>query len=600
LGARIAGGPSEVYAAHAVTRGRLNLCLTCRDVQPDAAGGLARATRELAQALGAEGHTVHLLTNSTADAFPDLTGVSVTPVFAASTSGRFGNPERDTASDNLRHAAAVHREVLRIHGRTAVDAVLAPLWRSEGVVCALDDRFPTVVSCMTSIQTTIDLDPPTRRIPDIDERLALERESLRRCRFLHGLTDAVLSKTISDHQLEPEATVVIGRGLRDRGVPRRQRTAPDGPVKVLFVGRIERRKGVDTLLEAARELVEAGLGVTFTLAGPNADPDYYDGLEREACRHPGLRQRVRFTGQVSDDALLALYAEADIVCVPSRYESHGIVLLEAMMSAKPILTCNAGGIDEVITPGHDALAVAPDDARALATALRRLVSEPELRDRLGAAARETFAVRFDARSVARAMQSFLAEVGALHRARVPAAQTVGEQLQELLTQVLRLDPPAAAKASRELLSLPRRTSEQSGVATERDQLRADRDQLRVARDQLRAELEQATATVQSQAAMLAVLQQHDETLRRIEAGGWWRLRGRLLPLLRLGERLRQSRQRRPAQARTSLPSVPVATGATNANAPSSPIGGAETTPIPLTGAAAVSSAAPASLAPAEK
>jgi glycosyltransferase involved in cell wall biosynthesis len=437
-----------------VTGAKLNLCLACRDVEPDSAGGLARATRELAVALAADGHEVHLLTNRPSTTVAELPGVFVTPLRAAPATGRFAMAGRDTAAQNLMHAAAVYREVRHIHEHTRpVDAVLTPLWRSEGAVCALDDRFPTIVSCMTSIQTLTEVDPNCGLIPDIGERVALEREALRRCRYLHGLTQAALTKTISDHALTPEATAVISRGLRDRRpaapAPKRVKAAP----QVLFVGRLEHRKGVDTLLTAARSLIADGVDVEFTLAGPSADPHLREAFAVETALHPGLRDRVHFTGEVSDADLVGLYEGADIVCSPSRYESHGIVLLEAMMFGKPIVTCAVGGIGEVITPDHDGLFVAPDDARALAHGLRRLLADPPLQARLGLAARRTYEERFEAQRVARQTHAFMIEVRALQirQLRAPEAETVSERLAGLIAEVLGLDAGAASRASAELL-----------------------------------------------------------------------------------------------------------------------------------------------------
>jgi glycogen(starch) synthase len=437
-----------------VTGGKLNLCLACRDIQPDSAGGLARATRELAVALAADGHQVRLLTNRPSTQVAELPGVFVTPLLGAPAAGRFAHAAPDTAPQNLMHAAAVYREVRRIHEHTRpVDAVLTPLWRSEGAVCALDDRFPTIVSCMTSIQTMTEVDPTCGLIPDIEERVTLEREALRRCRYLHGLTSAALRKTISDHGLDPEVTAVIGRGLIDRRPegPEEERVKP--APQVLFVGRMEHRKGVDTLLAAARHLIDDDLDVEFTLAGPSASRHIREALAEEASRHPGLRDRVRFTGEVSDAELIGLYAEADIVCAPSRYESHGIVLLEAMMFGKPIVTCAVGGIGEVITPDHDGLLVAPDDARALGHELRRLLADPALRARLGTSARRTYEERFEVQGVARQTQAFIAEIHALEarHLRAPEPGTVSARLAELVGDVLGLDASAASQASAELL-----------------------------------------------------------------------------------------------------------------------------------------------------
>ena len=432
--------------------GKLNLCLACRDVQASSAGGLAHATRDLAEALARSGHEVHLLTNRSSAALPDLAGVSIHPLFMSPASGRFADAALDTAPHNIMHAAAVYREVRRIHEQERpVDAVVAPLWRSEGAVCILDHSFPTIVSCMTSIRTLTELGDEWRLIPDIRERVSLEREALRRCQYLHGLTHAALAKTIGDYGLEPASTAVIGRGLRDRRPQARAVAAGDGPLRVLFVGRIERRKGVDTLLAAARELIDERADLTFTLVGPNADPGYRASFEDEASRDSRLAAAIRFTGGVSDSELIRLYCESDIVCLPSRYESHGIALIEAMMFGKPILTCDAGGIGEVVQAGRDALLVAPEDPDALAAGLRRLASDPGLRSRLGAAARETFERRLDVGRAAVQMQTFIEQVIALHNGLDAACDGVAGRLERLLDEVLTLKPGEARAACEELL-----------------------------------------------------------------------------------------------------------------------------------------------------
>ena len=119
--------------------------------------------------------------------------------------------------------------------------------------------------------------------------------------------------------------------------------------------------------------------VRFTLAGANADPSFRESFEREVVDLPHILPAVRFAGHVSDHELDCLFRESDIVCVPSRYESHGVVLLEAMMFGRPIATCDGGGIVEVVDHGRNALVSAPGDVPALVDSLRRLVEDTELR-----------------------------------------------------------------------------------------------------------------------------------------------------------------------------------------------------------------------------
>ncbi len=291
-------------------------------------------------------------------------------------------------------------------------------------------------------------------------RLSLEREALLRSPYLHGLTHEVLSKTIGDFGLTPAATAVIGRGLRDRtgsARSRRNGATPEaagrnnGRPQLLFVGRIERRKGVDTLLDAVGMLLDQGLEFELQLVGPDTDPSFRVRLEREAAQRPRLAHAIGFAGAVSDAQLAQLYADADIVCVPSRYESHGVVVVEAMMFGKPVVICGTGGIGEVVDPGQTALVSPPESPSELAGSIRRLLADDDVRAELGAAARATFERRFESRLVAREMQSFLVDVVSAHRAASRTRRGVKSGLEQLLGAAFSISPEATPAVAAELV-----------------------------------------------------------------------------------------------------------------------------------------------------
>jgi glycogen(starch) synthase len=506
-------------------RGALNLCFACRDVTAGAASGLVRAVCDLAAGLAELGHEVTLLTDATAPA--QVPGVDIRTVSAGRGPGPFADPRPETAAQNLLHAAAVYAAVRRIHERERpVDAVLAPLWRSEGAICLLDDRFPTVISCMTSLQTMVEINGPEPFGPDLSHGLALERAALRRSSYLHGLTAAVLAKTVEDYGLQPVASTVIGRGLRDRAPgpgpgpgPGARAAASNGAVRILFVGRLERRKGVDTLLAAAGRLTEQGTSFRLTLAGPDVEPAIRETFERDARGDPARLAAVEFAGAVSDRELDRLYAESDIFCVPSRYESHGVALVEAMMFGKPIVTCDSGGIGEVVEAEHTALMATPDDADALALELARLAGDADLRARLGTAARERFEQRFMASEVAAQMQDFILSAIAVQRER-RSEVSVGVALRRLIAEAMSLEGEDARRPADALLE----------------------PEL----EQARAELSRLHEAVAAQEQTLEFLSRRDDTLSRIEQGGWWRLRDRILPLLRFATWVRRRSRRRSA------------------------------------------------------
>jgi hypothetical protein len=160
----------------------------------------------------------------------------------------------------------------------------------------------------------------------------------------------------------------------------------------LFVGRLDPRKGIDTLLDAVPS-VFGSCDIHVDIAGP---PDGESPENKFRTLHAGAPwlDRVRFHGAVDDDTKWRLVASADIAVIPSRYESFGLVAVEAMMFGKPVISTRVGGIPEVVEDGVTGIPVPPGDAQALAEAMRRLIGDAELRARMGAAGRQRYLAKF--------------------------------------------------------------------------------------------------------------------------------------------------------------------------------------------------------------
>lgn len=163
----------------------------------------------------------------------------------------------------------------------------------------------------------------------------------------------------------------------------RPETAP--LVDVLYIGRFEHRKGIDVLLAALPHVLAAYPRARFTLIGQDSGDYWQQQFWRE---HPRLeRTRVRFAGKVDAPTLRAAYRDCDVFVAPSRYESFGLIYVEAMAWAKPVVGCRAGGIPEVIADGVCGLLAEPGDPLSLEHALSRLVGDATLRRTQGLAAR---------------------------------------------------------------------------------------------------------------------------------------------------------------------------------------------------------------------
>lgn len=159
------------------------------------------------------------------------------------------------------------------------------------------------------------------------------------------------------------------------------------PLTILFVGRLDKRKGFPTLLEAFLKLKPAYPHARLQVVGPFTpkESEYYQKIA-QARQVTG----IDFVGYVSPEKLPTFYHQADIFCAPSiGFESFGIVLLEAMAAGLPIVASNIAGYRMVLTDGQEGWLTPPGDPEALAQSLGRLLDQPRLRQTMGQQGRLT-------------------------------------------------------------------------------------------------------------------------------------------------------------------------------------------------------------------
>ena len=230
--------------------------------------------------------------------------------------------------------------------RAAADADLIHAhWLPVGGL-ALGLRKPYVLQVWG---TDIEL---ARRLP------AVARPILRRARLVIAASKALAHEAA---ELGAREVRVIPSGI---DVPS-DVAEPADPPEVLYAGRLSAEKGI-------RELVEAAAGMNLVVAG--------DGPLRDEV--PGA------LGFVPHDELLGLYARASVVACPSHREGFGVVCAEAMAHGRAVVAGAVGGLLDLVVDGQTGLLVPPRDPAALRAALERLLSDAELRGRLGLAGRD--------------------------------------------------------------------------------------------------------------------------------------------------------------------------------------------------------------------
>ena len=399
---------------------RLVIVLLSQDYPPRLSGGIARFTADLARGLADRGHDVHVLTRSEHHSTVDYEHGVWVHRMAAAEMPRSAQADRLAVPRHIwNHSATMLREIERIAGHRSIDVVEAPIWDAEGIAVLLDGRYRLVTSLQTTLRIALESHPEWTRDPAfmrdfVEPMLEIESRLFRESAGIHSISADIARTVETQYGVKlPRTTAIVPLGLDPRPAGHADLT---GETKLLFVGRLERRKGIDTLLAIVPRLLERHPGLGITIAGDDTltDGDGTTFRERFVAAYASnpLLDRIRFEGKVPDDRLYALFASCDIFVAPSRYESFGLIFLEAMMFGKPVVGCRAGGMPEIVADGETGLLAEPGDEESLFVCLDRLAADATLRERLGRRGREVFRERFTAKASAAATEPFLRAVSA--------------------------------------------------------------------------------------------------------------------------------------------------------------------------------------------
>ena len=173
---------------------------------------------------------------------------------------------------------------------------------------------------------------------------------------------------------------------------------------VMYAGRFDERKGIETLVRAfARDEVKSHQNAKLMIVG-GSTPGEKDGIERnrigEIVEELDIADRTEFTGRVKHEDLAYYYAAADVCVVPSHYEPFGLVAIEAMASRTPVIASNVGGLKFSVADYKTGLLVPPKDEVAFAKAIDSTLADNEWRKELGENARKRVEAKFSWNGVA--------------------------------------------------------------------------------------------------------------------------------------------------------------------------------------------------------
>jgi len=404
---------------------RLKIYFVSQGYPPHDTAGIARWTHECARSLTALGHEIHVLTRTYTksshvdyidgiwihyldDKFDDAQ-LYISPV-----------PIPDSVS---RRGTAVLKEIKRCQNVWGVDVVSAPIWDVEGILAAYYLELPIVLSLHTTYALALPFKKDWQanlnyRINHVNKVINAETWLLNNSKHILSNTSEVLKEIDQNYATSlannDNRVSIVPHGFdlansNKKHIPVNKQVVPN-LIKILYVGRVEPRKGTDILLAALLKLNSIDCDLEVNIVGkPDADTEDFSKTVQDLARKINRTTKnikLNFCGHVADEVLEQFYNSADIFVAPSRFESFGLILIEAMARGISVIATDVGGMREVLTHEVDGLLFRPESSEDLASKIRLLVTNLELRKRMALEAEKSYLEKFTGKKMALSLERF--------------------------------------------------------------------------------------------------------------------------------------------------------------------------------------------------
>lgn len=383
----------------------LGIVLVSKGFPPVNETGIARWTWLVAHGLARRGHRVHVLTEASGGientCFRD--GIWVHELVAKDAEGEPFAEMYDIPLALAAWTARVWQETqyLKTFG---LDIASFPIWDLEGIATFDDADLTTLVSLHTTYAMARPFkkewtERPLYGYHFVDRVIAAERQLLSRAPVLIANSKAIVGEIEAVYDLDlADRAPVVPHGTPDPLITRqeawmeRNRAMLAGaPLQLLFAGRFEARKGFDIALQVAK-LLAGRSDIVFRFVGDQLTPDREAWFRQQSFATVFDSPNVHFDGLLERDQLDDAYVCADIVLMPSRFESFGLVAIEAMAAGRPVVGLKSGGLAEILTVenGCSAFDDGPRTAQLIAEGILSLDRERSILAERGRLARRAW------------------------------------------------------------------------------------------------------------------------------------------------------------------------------------------------------------------
>jgi len=389
-------------------------------------GGMNVYVRELGRSLAARGATIDIFTRrqtaDVADVVEFAPGARVVHIDA----GPQRHVDKYDILDYLPEFACGIQRFRALTG-ASYDLIHSHYWLSGRLAMLFADRWGVpMVSTFHTLAQLKNRVAETAAEREQAVRFDIERRTMARSDRVVALTDVDRQQMLRHYGRQAPIAVIPGGVDLELFSPKPQSVArsslglPQSTKVLLFVGRIQRLKGLEILVRAFAALgeLDAQLLIVGGRPGTTHETREITRLQHLAAKL-GVGGRTRFVGAVPHEELPTYYAAADVTVMPSSYESFGLVAVESLACGTPVVATRVGGLASIVRDGETGLLVPWRDAAMFAERLRRVLIEDSLRERLSAQARGSVE-QYGWHRIAEAHLALYGDVLAARRAAVAA------------------------------------------------------------------------------------------------------------------------------------------------------------------------------------
>lgn len=376
----------------------MNVLFLTSDYPPNLLGGVGVYTYQLARYLASRHHQAFVITQTNETPLEYVEhGVRVWRVRPERI--RWLDPVRGRLPElvsQLEYSIAVARQLRRVVHQYRIDLIESCESRAEGLWYFMFHRNPPLVIKLHTPDRVIV--PLNQKPVTLDWKLVflLEEWWLRRATQLVGLTKALTAWVDTLYELRMGQVPLVKVPVDTRFFrPPASTRSTDEPV-VLYVGRFEFRKGVHVLLRAIPKILDQVPHAKFLFVGGRGDTPWL--LDRYR-RDPRYGPRIEWRAWATREDVREWYQRSHVCVVPSLWENHPTVCLEAMSCGCAVVASQAGGIPEIIRHDVDGCLVPPGSSYALARAVVKLLTDAGKREALGIQARLRMEAHYDTERV---------------------------------------------------------------------------------------------------------------------------------------------------------------------------------------------------------